>query len=269
MSPKLAGNIFVAEDGSLLFGYWREFKEWAATADGPAVAGASEGSDRWSNPVPRPRQIFAIGLNYIDHAAESNMTLPDEPMVFTKFASSLCDPISRVELPDDNGVDWEAEIVAVIGVGGRAISEEDAWGHVAGLTLGQDISERNSQLAGSLPQFSLGKSFAGFAPVGPKIVTPDEFEDMNDISFGCTVNGEEVQTGQTRDMIFSTPAIISRLSQVVEFYPGDLIFTGTPPGVVMGRNPKRYLTDGDELTSRADLIGELRQQFYSKKTAKL
>jgi 2-keto-4-pentenoate hydratase/2-oxohepta-3-ene-1,7-dioic acid hydratase in catechol pathway len=135
---------------------------------------------------------------------------------------------------------------------------------VAGLTVGQDLSERTVQLAGPAPQFSLGKSFPGFAPTGPWLVTPDELPDRGDLVLGCAVNGESVQKGRTRDLVFSVPELIARLSAVLPLLPGDLIFTGTPAGVGGARNPRRFLTVGDELVSSIDGIGQMRHQFAAE-----
>ncbi len=149
-------------------------------------------------------------------------------------------------------------------MGGRRaehVAEADAWSHVAGLAVGQDISERVSQLAGPAPQFSLGKSYPGFAPVGPWLTTPDELENPDDLELRATVNCEEVQKSRTSELIFSVPELIARLSAVVPLLPGDLLFTGTPPGVGLGRSPQRRLAPGDEPVSTIESIGELRQRF--------
>jgi 2-keto-4-pentenoate hydratase/2-oxohepta-3-ene-1,7-dioic acid hydratase in catechol pathway len=211
-------------------------------------------------PAPRPGQIFAIGLNYVAHAAESRLDVPSTPPVFTKFASSLSGPVTEVEHPGGS-VDWEVELVAVVGRAGHRIPETDAWNHIAGLMVGQDISERELQLAGSPAQFSLGKSYPGFAPTGPWLVTTDELSDPDDLELGCAINGEQVQKGRTSEMVFPVAELVARLSAVTPLSPGDLIFTGTPAGVGIGRDPKRYLSVGDELTSYVDGIGELRQTF--------
>lgn len=153
------------------------------------------------------------------------------------------------------------ELVAVVGRRAEHVAEADAWSHVAGLAVGQDISERVSQLAGPAPQFSLGKSYPGFAPVGPWLTTPDELDDPDDLELRGTVNGEEVQKGRTSDLIFSVPALVAKLSAVLPLLPGDLIFTGTPAGVGLGRDPQRWLHEGDVLVSTISGLGELRQTF--------
>ncbi|GAA2636369.1 fumarylacetoacetate hydrolase family protein [Actinomadura fulvescens] len=247
-------------DPQAVYREWEAFREWATAADLPA--GTAFEVAALGAPVPAPRQVFAIGLNYRDHAAESGFEVPEGlPPVFTKFVTSITGPVTEVTLPPGGHTDWEVELVAVIGKAARNVAEEDAWGHVAGLTVGQDISERVSQLAGPVPQFSLGKSFPGFAPTGPWVVTPDEFADPADLELKSAINGEEVQKGRTRDLIFSVPALVARLSAVLPLLPGDLVFTGTPAGVGLGRTPQRWLTAGDELVSQIEGIGELRQRF--------
>ncbi|MFI0370708.1 fumarylacetoacetate hydrolase family protein [Actinomadura sp. 1N219] len=247
-------------DPQAVYAEWDAFRAWASDADlgggvrfDPAELGA---------PVPAPRQVFAIGLNYRDHAAESGFDAPDGlPPVFTKFATSITGPVTEVALPPGGHTDWEVELVAVIGRHARNVPEDEGWDHVAGLTVGQDISERVSQLAGPAPQFSLGKSFPGFAPTGPWVVTPDEFADPGDLELSSAINGEEVQKARTRELIFSVPLLVARLSAVLPLLPGDLVFTGTPAGVGLGRTPQRWLAPGDELVSRVEGIGELRQRF--------
>nr|WP_202525483.1 fumarylacetoacetate hydrolase family protein [Streptomyces sp. SID4926] len=255
-----ASDGLFSADPQAVYARWAEFRAWAAGAELPA--GTAFKDSELGAPAPAPRQILAIGLNYREHAAESGFEAPEGlPPVFTKFVTSLSGPVSEVKLPGNGKTDWEVELVAVIGERAENVSEADAWKHVAGLAAGQDISERVVQLAGPAPQFSLGKSYPGFAPVGPWLVTPDEFENPDDLALGCAVNGEEVQNGRTRDLIFSVPALISRLSAVLPLLPGDVLFTGTPAGVGLGRDPQRWLHAGDELVSTIEGIGELRQTF--------
>ncbi|MGW3561240.1 fumarylacetoacetate hydrolase family protein [Streptomyces sp. NPDC000963] len=252
-----------AADPQAVYERWEEFRRWAAQAhlpEGVPVEPALLGA-----PAPAPRQIVAAGLNYRDHAAESGFALPDTmPPVFTKFATSITGPVTEVVLPPGGHTDWEIELVVVIGVRAHRVSADTAWDHVAGLTVGQDISERITQLEGPSPQFSLGKSFPGFAPLGPWLVTPDAFDDPDDLGLRCTVNGEEVQKGRTSDLIFSVPELLARLSSVIPLLPGDLVFTGTPAGVGLGRDPQRWLAPGDELVSTIEGIGELRQRFVAQ-----
>ncbi|MFE7116327.1 fumarylacetoacetate hydrolase family protein [Streptomyces sp. NPDC057654] len=256
---RASGGLFAAEPQAV-YGRWAEFRDWAATAD--LSDGVPFSPQDLGAPAPSPRQVLAIGLNYRDHAAESGFGTPEGlPPVFTKFATSISGPVTEVALPPGGHTDWEVELVAVIGREARHVAEADAWDYVAGLTVGQDISERVSQLAGPAPQFSLGKSFPGFAPLGPSLVTTDEFDNRDDLELRCAINGEEVQKGHTRDLIFSVPALVSRLSAVLPLLPGDILFTGTPAGVGLGRTPQRWLAPGDELVTTIEGIGELRQRF--------
>jgi len=205
--------------------------------------------------VPKPSKVFGIGLNYKSHAAESNMELPPAPLTFTKFPSCLVGPTADVKLSGDT-VDWEVEIVVVVGKGGRHIAESAAWSHIAGLTLGQDISDRKVQTAGKPPQFSLGKSFDTFGPIGPAIVSVDAFPDRDDIGLWCDVSGERMQDSRTSNLIFTIPYLVSYLSSICTLEPGDVIFTGTPDGVGMARG--RLLKAGDVIDSGAEVIGALR-----------
>ncbi|WP_037370465.1 fumarylacetoacetate hydrolase family protein [Amycolatopsis orientalis] len=240
---------------------WTEFREWARSA---TLAPRSFDEALLGPPVPRPRQIFAIALNYRAHAAESGFDIPAKASVFTKFASSLTGPSGDIALVDGN-VDWEAELVVVIGREARAVREQDAWDHVAGLTNGQDVSERTRQLAGPAPQFSLAKSHPGFSPIGPWIVTPDELENPDDLEIACAINGEEVQKSRTSDLIFSVPVLIEQLSEVLPLYPGDLIFTGTPSGVGLASHPQRYLAAGDVLTTRIEGLGRMTHRLVASR----
>jgi 2-keto-4-pentenoate hydratase/2-oxohepta-3-ene-1,7-dioic acid hydratase in catechol pathway len=249
-------------DPQSVYHVWDEFVGWARgaeLADAVAFDPAALGP-----PAPAPAQVFAIGLNYIDHAAESNLAVPDTfPPVFTKFRTALSGPVTTVALPPDGHTDWEVELVVVLGKRAERVSVEDAWSYVAGLTVGQDLSERVSQLAGPAPQFSVAKSFPGFAPTGPWLVTVDELDNPDDLELGCAIDGETVQHARTSLMIFSVPRLIAGLSATVPLLPGDLIFTGTPAGVGLGREPQRWLRPGEELVSYVTGIGELRQRFVS------
>jgi 2,4-didehydro-3-deoxy-L-rhamnonate hydrolase len=251
-----------ASDPQQIYQNWTEFVSWAATADLSYAAPFTV--TRLGAPAPAPTQVLAIGLNYRAHAAESNFEVPDQPTVmFTKWPSCLTGPVSTVELPDGGHTDWEVELVVVIGRLAYRIPEDQAWQHVAGVTVGQDLSERITQTAGPSPQFSLGKSLPGFGPTGPWLVTPDEFDDPDDLELGCAINGEQMQKGRTGDLVFSVPALISQLSQKLPLLPGDVLFTGTPAGVGLGRTPPRFLAPGDELVSYVSGVGELRQRFIA------
>lgn len=253
-----------APDPQAVYETWDAFSEWySAHRDAlTALPAVAVDPAELGSPVPAPRQIFAVGLNYSDHAAESGFAKPDAPLIFTKFPSSITGPVTTVPLPDGS-VDWEVELVVVIGRGGRNIAEEDAWRHVAGLTVGQDLSERQQQHSGPAPQFSLAKSHRGFSPIGPAVVTLDEITDPDDLSIVATINDEVVQEGRTSQLIFPVPVLLSILSQTVELYPGDVVFTGTPSGVGAGRTPPRFLGPGDVLRSYVDGIGELQQTFVT------
>jgi 2-keto-4-pentenoate hydratase/2-oxohepta-3-ene-1,7-dioic acid hydratase in catechol pathway len=242
---------------------WPAFRDWAAASEPEATAASSDRAG-WGPPVPEPRQVFGIGLNYRAHAAESGAPEPEQPVVFTKFASCLTGPGTPVTLPAGGTTDWEVELVVVLGQRCERVAAEDAWARVAGVMVGQDLSERTLQLAGPVPQFSLGKSFPGFGPTGPALVTPDELADPDDIELGCALgDGEVLQKGRTSDLIFPVPELIARLSAVLPLLPGDLIFTGTPAGVGMGRTPKRFLAPGQTLVTWADGIGELRNPLVA------
>ena len=263
----IAVDVSTASDGAFssdpqaVYETWDEFVSWAAGVD--FSSGIQFDETDLLAPVPGPRQIFAIGLNYRDHAAESGQSIPDFPLVFTKFVSSITGPTATVELPEGS-VDWEVELVAVIGKTARKVSAAHAWHHVAGLTVGQDLSERRSQLRGPAPQFSLGKSFPGFSPIGPVVVTIDEFADPDALRIQSELQGAGIdgvlslQDGNTRNMIFAVPQLVEHLSGVLTLFPGDIIFTGTPAGVGMGRDPKLFLTSGQRLTSTIEGIGQLR-----------
>lgn len=238
---------------------WAAFTAWAADAD--LSQGQAFEPGQLGAPVGVPRQIFAIGLNYRAHAAETGIDLPEVPVVFTKFASSITGPFSPVAMPAGD-VDWEAELVAVIGVRAEGVAEAEAWSHVAGLTIGQDLSERRLQVHPPAPQqFSLAKSFPGFAPLGPALVTPDEFDDPDDLEISCHVNAEEVQQATTSDLIFSVPRLVAYLSSILPLLPGDLIFTGTPSGIGFARTPQRYLEHSDLLRTSITGIGEMRNEM--------
>jgi 2-keto-4-pentenoate hydratase/2-oxohepta-3-ene-1,7-dioic acid hydratase in catechol pathway len=249
-----------------VYDQWRDFTAWASTLD--LSQATPFAVDALGPPSPTPQQVFAIGLNYREHAAESKFDVPDEPTVmFTKWPSCLSGPVTTVELPAGGHTDWEVELVVVIGRFTRRVTEDDAWTHVAGVTVGQDLSERITQTSGPSPQFSLGKSLPGFGPTGPFLVTPDELSDRDDLELGCSISGEQMQKGRTRDLVFSVPALISRLSHKLPLLPGDVLFTGTPAGVGLGRTPPRYLAPGDELVSYVTGVGELRQRFVASDDA--
>ncbi|MCR2783289.1 MULTISPECIES: fumarylacetoacetate hydrolase family protein [unclassified Microbacterium] len=253
-----SGGRFPA-DIQALYERWAEFTAWTEDATGHAVDVSADAV--WGAPTPRPAQVFAIGLNYQSHVDESPVGVSPVPAVFTKFPSSVIGPYAEVVLPDGGNTDWEAEVVVVIGAAARNVSAADAWRYVAGLTIGQDLSERILQLGAHPPQFSLGKSFPGFSPMGPELVSVDEFDNPDDLGFGCAIDGEVMQDGRTRNLIFSIPTLIEHLSGVLKLSPGDIIFTGTPGGVGNAREPKRFLQPGEVLTTWVEGIGEMRNTF--------
>ena len=271
----LALDIAQASDGTLpsdpaeLYTRWSEFTAWAEGRDAASdpLARPYTSADLGA-PSPRPSQVFGIGLNYADHAAEAGLAVPTSPLVFTKFPSSISGPSIDVALPGDT-VDWEAELVVVIGTGGRHITEEAAASHIAGYTVGQDLSERTVQWEGGSPQFNTGKSFEGFAPIGPILVTPSELSNPENLRISTMIHGTDgtisvVQDGRTDQLIFGIAALISRLSEIVELRSGDLIFTGTPPGVGAAMNPKRFLQDGERLVTEIEGIGVIEQRFHKR-----
>jgi len=248
-------------DPQQIYDRWDEFVSWAAGAEFPDGTPVVE--SELQAPVPRPGQIFAVGVNYADHVEESGLELPDTPFVFTKFPASVAGPYDTIEHPGGS-VDFEVELVAVIGKEARHVPADQGWEYVAGLTLGQDLSERELQLSGPAPQqFSLGKSFSGFTPIGPVLVTPDEFSDRDDLEVSTVLSGELMQKSRTRHLIFPIPVLVSYLSSIVPLRPGDLIFTGTPSGIGFTRDPKRLIGVDDELISRAEGIGEMRHRFVA------
>ena len=257
-----AVDVELRSDGRLpsdpmqVIGCWDELRAWTA-----GNIGEPEPFDAalMGPAVPRPRQAFGIGLNYADHAAETGRALPEVPLVFAKFPSCIAPPSGQLTLPSAN-VDWEVELVVVIGRGGRDIAEASALDHVAGFCVGQDFSERAVQNAGPVPQFSMGKSYAGFGPIGPAIVDRDAVPAGLDLAITCEVDGEVVQASRTSKLIFPVPVLVAYLSSICELFPGDVIFTGTPDGVGVGRTPQRFLQPGNVVVSTIEGVGQLRTE---------
>lgn len=220
----------------------------------PLVAG----TPRLGPPVGHVGKFLGIGLNYSDHAEEAGMQPPSEPILFMKATSSICGPNDDVRLPRgaEHG-DWEVELGIVIGRPAKYVSEADALAHVAGYTIVNDVSERHYQTKRA-GQWTKGKSCDSFGPIGPWLVTPDEVPDPQALALSLDLNGLRMQTGTSRAMIFSCASLVSYLSQLMTLHPGDVIATGTPPGVGMGMNPPRYLRAGDEMVLRIDGLGEQR-----------
>jgi len=237
---------------------WDAFAEWARDFSDADVTTQFKEADL-GPPVPRASKVFGIGMNYRDHAAEAKLEIPKSPVVFTKFPNCLSGPFADVVLSSDR-VDWEVELVVVIGRRGKGIAEKDALAHVAGFTVGQDVSDRRMQFADKPPQFSMGKSLDGYGPTGPALVSLDAFTDPNDLALTCDVAGERMQSGRTGDMIFGVAPLVAFLSRWCTLEPGDLIFTGTPAGVGSTRDPRRYLAAGEEIVSTIDGIGTMRNR---------
>ncbi len=225
----------------------------------PLVAGAP----RFGAPVGGTPKFVAIGLNYADHAAEAGMAIPAEPIVFLKATSSLSGPNDPVEKPRGSiKLDWEVELAIIIGTRAKYVSEADALKHVAGYAVCNDVSERHFQIE-RLGQWTKGKSHDTFGPLGPWIVTADEVKDPHNLAMWLDVNGERRQTGSTATMIFNVPKVVSYVSELMTLNPGDIITTGTPPGVGMGMKPPVYLNVGDVMTLGIEGLGEQRQEVVA------
>jgi 2,4-diketo-3-deoxy-L-fuconate hydrolase len=246
-------------DPQSIYERWDELQAWSA----PSTTTGSLNEAALLAPVPRPRQVFAIGLNYAGHAAEAGLEIPQFPPTFTKFPTCLTGPDATVVLPSQF-VDWEVELVLVVGRRAYQVPKGEGWRHIAGVTVGQDLSERIVQTRPPAPQFSLGKSFVGFGPTGPWVVTPDELTDPDDLALDCTVNGEQMQKSRTSDLVFGADALIHLLSSITPLMPGDLIFTGTPSGVGGTRTPPRFLCPGDELVSTIEGVGTIHTHLVAK-----
>jgi len=210
-------------------------------------------------PLQHPPRIFGIGLNYLEHAAESKMKVQNVPTVFMKLTSSITGPDTDVLLPPDaTEPDYEAELAVVIGKPGHRIGAGDWETHVFGYTIVNDVSARGVQLATS--QWTLGKSFPTFTPMGPSIVTRDEVPDPHALDIKLTLSGEVMQSANTRDLIFRIPELIAYLSSIVPLESGDIISTGTPPGVGLGRTPRRWLKPSEEMVIEIERLGTLKNR---------
>ena len=215
---------------------------------------------RIAEPVSRIGKFICVGLNYADHAAESGMDVPSEPVLFMKATSSVVGPNDTVLLPPGSEKsDWEVELGVVIGKEARYVSEEDAMDHVAGFAVINDLSERAYQLE-MQGQWCKGKGCDTFGPVGPYLVTPDEVGDFNSLGIWLELNGQRVQDGNTKTMVYKVPFLVSYISQFMSLQPGDVISTGTPPGVGLGMNPPLYLKEGDVMRLGIDKLGVQQQK---------
>ena len=225
----------------------------------PAVSG----QPRIGSPVGGLPKFIAIGLNYSDHAAEVGMAIPAEPIIFMKANNSLCGPNDKVEKPrGSTKLDWECEIAIIIGTRAKYVSEADALNYVAGYAVCNDVSERNFQIE-RLGQWTKGKSHDTFGPLGPWLVTKDEIPNVQTLSMWLDVNGKRCQTGSTATMIFGCAKIVSYVSEFMTLLPGDIITTGTPPGVGSGMKPPKFLNVGDVVTLGIEGLGEQRQEIVA------
>ncbi|KAM7239170.1 hypothetical protein CapIbe_010690 [Capra ibex] len=207
-------------------------------------------------PVTRPDKVVCVGMNYADHCREQNVPVPKEPIIFSKFASAIVGPYDDIILPPESQeVDWEVELAVVIGKRGKYIKAADAMAHVAGFTVAHDVSARDWQMRRNGKQWLLGKTFDTFCPLGPALVTKDSVPDPHNLKICCRVNGEVVQSSNTNQMVFKTEELIAWVSQFVTLYPGDIILTGTPPGVGVFRKPPVFLKKGDEVQCEIEELG--------------
>ena len=221
-------------------------------------------SERIGACINKPGKFVAIGLNYSDHAKETGLKTPTEPIVFMKATSSICGPNDNIEMPKDSTkLDWEVELGIVIGKEAKNISEEEASSYIFGYCAVNDVSEREWQIE-KLGQWVKGKSGDTFGPTGPYLVTQDEIPDINNLNLILEVNGKKMQSGNTKNMIFNTNFIVSYLSKFMSLQPGDLITTGTPAGVGMGMKPQVFLKSGDNIKLSIDLLGEQNSKVVIK-----
>ena len=211
-------------------------------------------------PVPDPEKIVCIGLNYRSHAAEAGLEPPASPAIFGKYRNALAADGATVTLPPaSEKVDFEAEVAFVVGRRARQVAEEEALGHIAGYTLVNDLSARDLQFA--TPQWMAGKVFDGSAPCGPALVTPDEAGPHDEIAISLRLNGEQMQSATTADLIFPIPAVLAHLSRLMTLEPGDIVSTGTPAGVGSVRKPRVWLKPGDEIEIESPTLGALRTRI--------
>ena len=221
--------------------------------------------ERYGSPIARPSKIVCIGLNFDDHAAESGMEIPEEPVLFFKASSALCGPNDDLVLPrGGDKTDWEVELAFVVGKRASYVDEKDAMQHIAGYALHNDYSERAFQLERS-GQWVKGKSCDTFAPLGPFLVTPDEIEDVNNLNMWLKVNGKTMQSSNSSNLHYKIPFLLSYVSQFMTLLPGDIISTGTPPGVGLGMDPPVYLQAGDLVELGMDQLGSSNQKVVGSK----
>jgi 2-keto-4-pentenoate hydratase/2-oxohepta-3-ene-1,7-dioic acid hydratase in catechol pathway len=240
----------------------------ARTAESPDALRHPVGSVKLHAPVPDPHKIICIGLNYRDHAAESGAPIPKEPILFSKYGTALIGHGDSIVLPAvSSEVDYEAELVIVVGKRGRRLSATEAGAHIAGYTVGHDVSARDWQLKKEGKQWMVGKTFDTFAPCGPTLVTADEVPDPQNLPIRLRLNGQIMQDSNTRQMIFGPDELLAYLSRVFTLEPGDLIFTGTPPGVGFARKPPVFLKPGDVTEVEIEGLGVLRNSAIAETAA--
>jgi 2,4-didehydro-3-deoxy-L-rhamnonate hydrolase len=263
----------ILEDGTRVdaSAFGSDWDERFLGSDGPARLAAWAGQnapkaprvpdrERLGPPIARPSKIVCIGLNYADHARETGAKIPEEPIIFFKATTALCGPDDDLVLPRGSvKTDWEVELAVVIGRRARYVAREEAAAHVAGYALHNDYSERQDQLERG-GQWSKGKSQDTFAPLGPFLATPDDVGDVHDLSMWLTVNGETRQKSSTKQMVFDVPTLVSYLSRFMTLLPGDVISTGTPPGVGLGCDPPVFLKAGDVVELGIEGLGRQRQR---------
>lgn len=231
---------------------------WLEKARGIADEGETR-DFRLGPPVHRPGKIICLGKNYMEHAREGGFDAPEKPLLFCKAGNTANGPFDPIPMPASSGkIDWEVELALVIGREGKRIKASEAMGYIAGYMVFNDVSGREAQFGDG--QWFRGKSFDGFAPMGPALVTPDEIGDVNDLRLEAFVNGEQMQDGNTKDLIFKIPEIIEYISREMTLWPGDVIATGTPAGVGIFRNPPVVLQPGDEVECRIERIGAIRNR---------
>jgi 2-keto-4-pentenoate hydratase/2-oxohepta-3-ene-1,7-dioic acid hydratase in catechol pathway len=258
--PNLPGSIIGLLEGGA--GMLADVRRVAASAKAVAtpVAGA-----RYHAPIPDPHKIICLGLNYRDHAIETGKAIPAEPVLFGKYATALIGHGEAIVLPKvSHRVDYEAELVIIVGKKGRHISKEKAFEYVAGYCVGHDVSARDWQFKGETKQWMSGKTFDTFAPLGPELVTADEVPDPHILPIRLRLNGQAMQASNTTQLIFGVPEILAYVSQIMTLQPGDLIFTGTPPGVGDARKPPVYMKPGDVAEVEIDGIGLLRNPVVAE-----
>ena len=246
-------EAFFAGDGP------ERLRAWLAEGNGEPIAGES----RLGPPIKRPSKIICVGLNFFDHAKESKMKVPDEPVLFMKASSALSGPYDDIVLPrGSEKTDWEVELAFVIGRTARYVEEFESLDYVAGYAVLNDVSERSYQIERG-GQWVKGKSCDTFAPVGPYLVTPDEIDDVYDLQMWLRVNGTLMQDGSTAKMVFRVPRLVSYISRFMTLLPGDIVSTGTPAGVGLGMDPPQYLKRGDIVELGIEKLGDMRQVVVS------